>query len=786
MVIPYVAANWDPYQILGVRKDANLDQIKKAYRELARKLHPDKSNLNEDDANRRFIDLNKAFNILKDPAKRSRFDQHGETEDSRHSRGYHQGGHQHQNRQTKEYWVHNGFYSFHSSIEGLFRKKSITAKQYYNDYLKESKQKPFFIFFYSEFCPSCTLVESAWTKITNELARYNIGSFTINVYHESRLAHELGVDSIPFIACLIDGQVHPYYQSEISLSSIVKFIKSLLPDNLVPLLKTEYEQDRFISIGPQVNRLSVLVVNEEKVLKLRYLLLAYELRRYYRFSHVSTKLSDYSLLARRYNLTTKSDNHILVFDEHIRRPLMHFNFKPHNLDINYLRKQLTKWPFLKLPKLTSQRMFDDLCLYSIPKDGDQTQTRLCVILFANETPSSLSVREKMIEFIKLNNLEHNDKVVFAYIDPNKQSEFVQSLLLETDGTQPSFIRESIDSSVILIERHLQNSRKAKYRWINARWNPKRPDELDRASIELYQFVNGYKQDLFSPQNKVVITPLADEEGPSLLDRILWRFINNVGRFMYYVSSRDSFSAIIVLIACACITSVFLYNSPISAQIPVDITNSRQFEVPNNSTKQAKPWSPDFSSQRVLDDDLRIIELKAETYNGMVRLLKPGFRSIILLTDHETIHKLLPNFRKAVWPYRRNKTLLFGYLCLDKNLNWYKSLLEEVLGVDGLNVNKKNCIGTVLSLNGFKKYLRVYHAKHHEIDQYDDDTDNDGSFLGFNEDDCQNDVERGSFQTTHETVYTVDNLLDRLPIWLDKVFDGLTKRYFLDRWPEDIK
>lgn len=189
--------------------------------------------------------------------------------------------------------------------------------------------------------------------------------------------------------------------------------------------------------------------------------------------------------------------------------------------------------------------------------------------------------------------------------------------------------------------------------------------------------------------------------------------------------------------------------------------------------------------------LKILELKAETYNGMVRLLKPGYRSIILLTDSETKDKLMPNFKRAVWPYRRNKTLLFGYLCLDKNISWYKLILQQVTGIDDLNVNKRNCIGTVLSLNGFRKYLRVYHAKHHEIARYDmmdEGADEDDDHDDDEEDDIENCIlttDSPSRSVTYESPCTVDNLLDRLPIWLDRMFDGLTKRYFLECWPEDI-
>lgn len=50
--------------------------------------------------------------------------------------------------------------------------------------------------------------------------------------------------------------------------------------------------------------------------------------------------------------------------------------------------------------------------------------------------------------------------------------------------------------------------------------------------------------------------------------------------------------------------------------------------------------------------LRLHELRAEKYNGMVRLLKPGCRTIVLLLDAKSKNELLPEFHTIVWPYRR--------------------------------------------------------------------------------------------------------------------------------------
>jgi DnaJ family protein C protein 16 len=50
--------------------------------------------------------------------------------------------------------------------------------------------------------------------------------------------------------------------------------------------------------------------------------------------------------------------------------------------------------------------------------------------------------------------------------------------------------------------------------------------------------------------------------------------------------------------------------------------------------------------------LKLHELRPETYNGMVRLIKPGCRTIVLLVDNESRKKLVVKFHKTVWPYRK--------------------------------------------------------------------------------------------------------------------------------------
>ena len=75
----------DYYQTLGVGRDASQQEVQKAYRKLARKLHPDISK--EADAEARFKEVTEAYEVLKDPEKRKKYDQYGQAWKQAQQRG---------------------------------------------------------------------------------------------------------------------------------------------------------------------------------------------------------------------------------------------------------------------------------------------------------------------------------------------------------------------------------------------------------------------------------------------------------------------------------------------------------------------------------------------------------------------------------------------------------------------------------------------------------------------------------------------------------------------------
>ncbi|MBC7872427.1 MAG: DnaJ domain-containing protein [Ferruginibacter sp.] len=101
----------DYYKILGVDKKASAEDIKKTYRKLARKLHPD-LNPNDKEAHQKFQQVNEANEVLSDPDKRKKYDQYGK--DWQHADQFEQ------QRQSQREAYNTGGQNFTGDTDGDF------------------------------------------------------------------------------------------------------------------------------------------------------------------------------------------------------------------------------------------------------------------------------------------------------------------------------------------------------------------------------------------------------------------------------------------------------------------------------------------------------------------------------------------------------------------------------------------------------------------------------------------------------------------------------------------
>jgi len=132
----------DYYKVLGIDKSATEDDIKKSYRKLARKLHPD-VNPNDKEAHKKFQQANEANEVLSDPIKRKKYDQYGK--DWQHADQFDQ-----QRRQQRQSPFGGGggqfggdesgdFSSFFESMFGAGANRGRQAKMRGQDYNAELK-----------------------------------------------------------------------------------------------------------------------------------------------------------------------------------------------------------------------------------------------------------------------------------------------------------------------------------------------------------------------------------------------------------------------------------------------------------------------------------------------------------------------------------------------------------------------------------------------------------------------------------------------------------------------
>ena len=130
----------DYYKVLGVDKKASTDEIKNAYRKLARKHHPD-LNPNDKEANKKFQQINEANEVLSDAEKRKKYDQYGK--DWKHADEFEkqkQSGRQYSNQGGHEFsggFGENDFSDFFSSMFGGGERRSRQTKYRGQDYNAE-------------------------------------------------------------------------------------------------------------------------------------------------------------------------------------------------------------------------------------------------------------------------------------------------------------------------------------------------------------------------------------------------------------------------------------------------------------------------------------------------------------------------------------------------------------------------------------------------------------------------------------------------------------------------
>lgn len=175
-----LTAGKDYYELLGVSKDADNREIRRAFKKLAVSLHPDK-NMDDPNAHEVFVKLTRAYEVLKDPQLRKHYDVHGEeqTDSSWKNSQYHS---------YTYYRDHFGIYDDDPEIITL-------SSTDFESYVINS-DKQWFVNYYSPLCSHCHELAPTWRKLAVELK--DIVMFAaVNCEEEWNLCRQQNIRAYP-------------------------------------------------------------------------------------------------------------------------------------------------------------------------------------------------------------------------------------------------------------------------------------------------------------------------------------------------------------------------------------------------------------------------------------------------------------------------------------------------------------------------------------------------------------------------------------------------------------
>ncbi|KOC69315.1 DnaJ like protein subfamily C member 16 [Habropoda laboriosa] len=704
---------------------------------------------------------------LTDPERRRKFDNHGITEESipRQRRD-----NSHFNNvfdPLEELFARN--FKFHDQNRdiSLFYMMSITYRSFENIIVPKTFRTPYLILFYSDWCIACLQVQPTWRRLM-DLEPLGLGLATAHAEKESTLARKLGIHTLPCLVVTIDGRTSVYKESLFSVQKIVDFLRSKFPYKLVPNINKS-NVDNFLS-GWIDNRIRALIFDKKQSVRLRYLFIAFHYRDRVAFGFVQAKTEP---IVTKYKVSADLDT-LLLFNENSEKPMASVSMK--DISSDTMHNVISNNKFLALPRLSNQAMLDSVC----PPEWLRPQKRLCAVLISQQNSPLHDLARHKFRQAALESSYSTERVRYTYVFKDTQPEFVSAL-----STGEGSPLEPLLHIVIIWRRDANH---LKYEWLPTVWIEAAQDETqwNETRRNLEQTIQRLLRASEALPYAAVVGELADEHAQAgTVDKLIGKALLAVD----YIS--DSLTKEQILPLVSVIATIMLLGAAGYGMSYLAKLEEASIQANAHERAQCKDNSKSTPSQ----PQLRLHELRAEKYNGLVRLLKPGCRTIILLVGVESRLKLLRAFHKAVWPYRKNKTLMFGHLSLERGLDWYKKLLSLTLPEQReLNINAKNCVGTVLSLNGHHKYFCMYHAKHPEctngkgskriermtkqLTRRTDDAEA-GAFIGF---DSSNESDVSDEEGGNNVLYQ-DNLLDGLPMWLERLFEGLTYRYYVNYWPE---
>ncbi|KAJ8320891.1 hypothetical protein KUTeg_002478 [Tegillarca granosa] len=290
--------------------------------------------------------------------------------------------------------------------------------------LPESFYKPYFIYTYSDMCYECAYIEHIIERFIKELEGVGLGIGSFHAGISRSLSNQMKITRVPTLMAVVNGRIS-YFRSGVSLSNLRDYIRNLFPSNtaiklwmLKAVLSDANYQD-FLS-GWHDNHVRAIFFGQKSDPSVRLLAPAFQYKEYVKFGYVDTRSASNLNIMHRYNVNRNRES-FMMFNEETNTSVATISMQ--QLPRTTLDEVIQSNKFLLLPRLSSQKHFEELC----PAELKAKRKRLCIILVTKKSDEHDEYRELFRKYVQKSELSQNERVNFVYIYEETQQLFIQTL-----------------------------------------------------------------------------------------------------------------------------------------------------------------------------------------------------------------------------------------------------------------------------------------------------------------------------------------------------------------------
>ena len=376
LIFPNIFCGEDYYKLLGVKRSATKSEIRRAFKKLSLKYHPDKNKDNPEKAKAKFIKIANAYEVLNDDKLRKIYDEQGEEGVKQHQQG---GGQHGGNFQDIFNFFFRGANMNFQNQEGpeknFFENTDVLTLKMENISKLLSRRKIWFVYFFKSKDEGFENMNNKIKEISSQC--YGIFNFgAVNCKDDEEICEEYSVYSTPKIVYFPESanEVEEEYKGNIDFQSIFKYGAKLM-QNFVRVINKDNYND-FITSYPE--RYHVLLFTTKKTTPPLFKSLSKDYLNHLSFGEVRQTENE---LIKTFNvdkfptlmvLTNYETNEVDVFKE--------------DMKYDTIKKFLNKYGYKKMPenKEIKVRELNKNTYEKLGMCSSNDNKNICLIFFINK------------------------------------------------------------------------------------------------------------------------------------------------------------------------------------------------------------------------------------------------------------------------------------------------------------------------------------------------------------------------------------------------------------------